>query len=100
MMTGGPGVVLTAAVWAILLTAGGLLYPRRPRLAGLMLVLLGLWTLGLGTFNWGGGRTGTSVWGAYWLAACWCVIGLAWIIRFSSAKARAEHIGYWTEKAD
>ena len=99
-MNAGPGVIVAAAVWAILLTAGGLLYPRRPRLAGLMLVLLGLWTIPLGTFNWGGGRTGTSVWGADWLAACWFVIGFAWIIRFSNAKIRADHIGYWTAKAE
>jgi hypothetical protein len=94
----GPGVIIAAAVWGLLLTAGGLLYPRRPRLAGLMLMLLGLWTIPLGRYNWGGGRTGTSVWSAAWLAICWCAIGLAWIIRFSNAKRRADHIGYWTEK--
>jgi hypothetical protein len=96
----GPGAIVAAAVWGMLLTAGGLLYPRRPRLAGLMLVLLGLWTIPLGTYNWAGGRTGTSVWAAGWLAVCWCAVGLAWIIRFSNAKARAEHIGYWTAKAE
>ena len=86
------------AVWTTLLTAGGLCYPRRPRLAGLMFMLLGLWTIPMGRFNWVGGRTGTSVWSALWLAGFWFVLGASWVFRFSNAKTRAEHIGYWTAK--
>ena len=91
--------MIAAAVWIVLLTASLLVYPRRPRTAGTLLVLLACWTLSIRFMTWGNGRASSGLWGATWVAIVWLVVGLFWIVKFSNASRRAEHIGYWTEKA-
>jgi hypothetical protein len=90
--------MLAALVWITLLTSGLLCYPRRPRTAGLLFVLLAVWTWLLRFLSWGDGRTSTGTWGASWVAAIWLAMGLFWLVKFSNATARAEHVGYWTAK--
>jgi hypothetical protein len=91
--------MLAAFVWIALLTAALLVYPRRPRTAGALIALMGVWTFLLRYVHWGNGRVTTGFWTASWMAAFWLVIGVSWIVRFSNAERRTAHIGYWTAKS-
>ena len=91
--------MLAAFVWIALLTAALLVYPRRPRTAGALVASMGIWTFLLRYLHWDNGRVTTGFWTASWMAAFWLVIGVSWIVRFSNAKRRAAHIGYWTAKS-
>jgi hypothetical protein len=88
-----------AMVWIGLLTAGFLCYPRRPRTAGTLMILVGAWTFLLKYMNWGNGRVTTGVWTAFWVAAFWFIVGLLWIVKFRDRDVRAAHVGYWTAKS-
>ena len=92
--------MLAFVVWTTLLTAALLVYPRRPRTAGVLILLMGVWTFALRYFPWTSQRVTAGYWTAWWMAAFWIVWGLIWIVRFSSATRRAAHIGYWTAKAE
>lgn len=91
--------MLAVAVWVTLLTTALLCYPRRPRTAGALFILLGVWTFLLRYLTWGDGRTSTGWWGALDVAALWLAMGLFWLVKFSNPTTRAEHVGYWTAKS-
>ncbi len=91
--------MLAAFVWIALLTAALLVYPRRPRTAGVLVALMGVWTFFLRHMRWDATRVTTGFWTAPWMAAFWLAWGLVWIVRFSNARRRAAHIDYWTAKS-
>ncbi len=92
--------MLAAFVWIALLTAAMLVYPRRPRTAGVLVALMGGWTFLLRHLHWNHERITTGFWTAWWMAAIWLTWGLIWIVRFSDTERRAAHIAYWTEKVE
>jgi hypothetical protein len=79
--------MLAMFVWVALLTAALLVYPRRPRVAGTLVALMGGWTFLLRYLQWNNDRVTTGFWTAWW------------IVRFSNAERRASHIAYWTAKS-
>jgi hypothetical protein len=87
-----------AIVWTVLLTAACLVYPRRPRTAALLTVLLGVWTVVARLLHWNQLRSPIGFWSAMALAAFWCALGVAGLVKFRHASARAQHVGYWTAK--
>ena len=91
--------MLAAFVWIALLTAALLVYPRRPRTAGVLIAAMGVWTFLLRYLHWTSDRVTAGFWTAWWMAAFWLVWGLVWIVRFSSAESRAAHVDYWTAKS-
>ncbi len=91
--------MLAMFVWVALLTAALLVYPRRPRVAGTLVALMGGWTFLLRYLQWTNDRVTTGFWTAWWMAAFWLVWGFVWIVRFSNAERRASHIAYWTAKS-
>jgi hypothetical protein len=91
--------VWPAIVWIVLLTAAFLCYPRRPRSAGTLMILVGAWTLLLKYMNWGNGRVTTGVWTAAWVAVFWLAVGLFWTVKFRDPDVRAAHVDYWTAKS-
>ena len=90
--------MLAFLVWMVLLTAALLVYPRRPRTAGVLIALMGAWTYLLRYLPWNNQRVNTGYWTAWWMAAFWLAWGLIWIVRYSSRERRAAHLAYWTEK--
>jgi hypothetical protein len=90
--------MLAAFVWIALLTAALLVYPRRPRVAGTLVALMGAWTFLLRYLPWTNQRVTAGFWTTWWMAAFWLAWGLVWIVRFSSPARRASHIAYWTAK--
>ena len=91
--------MLAAFVWIALLTAALLVYPRRPRTAGALVALMGVWTFLLRYLQWNNERITTGFWTARWMGAFWLVWGTIWIVRFSNAERRALHVAYWTAKS-
>ena len=87
-----------AIVWTVLLTAACLVYPRRPRTAALLTVLLGAWTVVVRLQQWNQPRSPIGFWAAMALGAFWIGLGVAGLVKFRRASARADHVGYWTEK--
>ena len=71
--------MLAFSVWMVLLTAALLVYPRRPRTAGMLIASMGVWT-------------------SWYMTAFWLAWGLIWIVRYNDADRRAAHLAYWTEK--
>ena len=92
--------MLAFVVWMALLTAALLVYPRRPRTAGVLIALMGAWTYLLRYLPWNNQRVTSGSWTTWWMAAFWLGWGLIWIVRFSNAERRAAHIGYWTAKGE
>ena len=90
--------MLAFLVWMVLLTAALLVYPRRPRTAGVLIALMGAWTYLLRYLPWNNQRVNTGYWTAWWMAAFWLAWGLIWIVRYSNNERRAAHLAYWTEK--
>jgi hypothetical protein len=80
-------------LWFALLAAGGLSYPRRPRLAGTFFIILGVLSA-LSAFRAGAGSGAVT-----FVAFTWGSLGLSWLIRFRNPDARAKHVEYWTAKA-
>jgi hypothetical protein len=91
--------MLAMFVWMALLTSALLVYPRRPRAAGALIALMGVWTFLLRYLRWNNERVTTGFWTASWMAAFWLVWGLIWIVRFSNARRRAAHVAYWTARS-
>jgi hypothetical protein len=87
-----------AIVWTALLTAACLVYPRRPRTAALLTVMLGVWTVVARLLQWSQPRSPIGFWPAMALGAFWCALGVTGLVKFRRASARAAHIGYWTAK--
>jgi hypothetical protein len=74
-----------------LLTAGLLCYPRRPRIAGALLVVLGTLSFLLAFQN--EARLGA-------LSGLICVgLGASYLIKYRKPDVRAKHVEYWTAKA-
>ena len=92
--------MLSMFVWVALLTAALLAWPRRPRTAGVLIALMGVWTFVLRYLPWNIQRLTAGYWTTWWMAAFWLAWGLVWIVRFSNAARRHAHIAYWTAKAD
>ena len=88
--------MLAAIVWTILLTAACLVYPRRPRTAATLTVLLGVWTIVARVMGWNQPRSPIGFWPAIALGAFWCGLGLVGLVKFRTEQARREHVGYWT----
>jgi hypothetical protein len=87
-----------AIVWTVLLTAACLVYPRRPRTAAVLTVLLGVWTVAARLLQWNQLRSPIGFWPAMALGAFWVGLGLAGLVKFRHASARTAHVGYWTAK--
>ena len=92
--------MLEASVWIALLTTALLVYPRRPRTAGLLIFLMGVWTFALRYLPWTTQRVTAGYWSSWWMAAFWLAWGLIWMVRFSSTTKRDAHIAYWTAKPE
>ena len=90
--------MLAFSVWMVLLAAALLVYPRRPRTAGVLIALMGGWTYLLRYLPWNNQRVNTGYWTAWYMVAFWLGWGLIWIVRYSDADRRAAHLAYWTEK--
>jgi hypothetical protein len=80
-------------LWFALLTAAGLCYPRRPRVAGMLFVILGALSIVL-TFPQRAGYQWGVVAGVFWIA-----LGAWQLVKFHNPNVRAKHIEYWTAKA-
>jgi len=82
-----PGIL-----WFTLLTAGMLSYPRRPRIAGVLWIMLGVLSLTMNVqrnAGWFGLVPGVFMIG----------MGSWYVIKYSNADVRAKHVEYWTAKA-
>ena len=62
--------MLAMFVWVALLTAALLAYPRRPRVAGALIALMGGWTFLLRYLQWNNERVTTGFWTAWWWGHC------------------------------
>jgi hypothetical protein len=80
-------------LWFGLLTAGMLAYPRRPRIAGVLWIALGVLTAAFNLQRSPGNPRGL-VGGAFMIA-----MGLWHLLRYRRADVRAKHVEYWTAKA-
>ena len=67
--------MLAFFVWMVLLTAALLVYPRRPRTAGVLIGSMGVWTYLLPYLPWNNQRVNTGYWTAWWMAAFWLRVG-------------------------
>jgi len=76
--------------WLIIMGAGGLCYPRRPRLSGLLFLAAGVFMSAI----WAAGLTP----GLPLPAATSAVLGLGTIWRFRSPLVRAQHRAEWVGK--
>jgi hypothetical protein len=88
----------TPAVWTglfglALATPAGLCYPRRPRTAGMLWIMLGMLSLANSVQrnpdNWLAPPGGLFMLG----------LGVWYPIEYSSPDVRAKHVEYWTAKA-
>ena len=57
--------MLAFSVWMVLLTAALLVYPRRPRTAGVLIASMGVWTYLLRYLPWNNQRVNTGYWTAW-----------------------------------
>jgi hypothetical protein len=80
-------------LWFALLTAAGLVYPRRPRTAGILFMMLGALSIVLGQPQRSGYQWGVIA-GVFWIA-----LGAWQLIKYRNPNVRAKHIEYWTAKA-
>ena len=92
--------MIAFVVWIALLTGALLVYPRRPRTAGVLIALMGVWTFALRYLPWTNQRVTAGYWTSWWMASIWIGWGLIWIVRFSFRRTRTAHIDYWTAKGD
>ena len=80
-------------LWFVLLAAALLCYPRRPRTAGTLWIMLGVLSLlnNLERYaeSWFGPTGGLFMIG----------LGVWYLIKYRSPDVRAKHIEYWTAKA-
>jgi hypothetical protein len=80
-------------LWFALLTAGMLSYPRRPRTAGVLWIMLGVLSLTMSfqrnATSWFGPIPGVFMIG----------MGIWYLAKFRDPDVRAKHVEYWTAKA-
>jgi hypothetical protein len=85
--------VLLGVLWFVLLTAAGLLYPRRPRISGLTFIALGILSIVV-VMQQGNGLTHYSLTGFSCIA-----LGIWYLVKFRDPNVRDEHVRSWTAKA-
>ena len=83
----------SGVLWFALLTAAMLCYPRRPRTAGVLWVVLGMLSLFLRYLHNPGNLLG-SVSGAFFV-----ILGVTYLFKYRRPDVRAKHVEYWTAKA-
>ncbi len=81
-------------LWMALLTVAGLCYPRAPRVAGAVFIVLGALTIHLTA----AGRPGLDVL-TFAPGAGWFVLGTSHLIGFRNPARRAQHLAFWTAKS-
>jgi hypothetical protein len=84
--------MLILTVWLATMGAGGLCYPRWPRAAGVLFLMLGAFMF----FVWAAGVIGDA---PPVNAAAPAALGLATLLRFRNPAIRAAHVAEWTGKA-
>jgi hypothetical protein len=83
--------MVAGLLWFALLTAAMLCYPRRPRTAGV------LWMM-LGTLSLVQSYTRSAQLGA--VSGVFCIgLGIWYLVKYRDADVRAKHVEYWTAKA-
>jgi hypothetical protein len=83
----------TGVLWFALLTAAGLCYPRRPRTAGILFMMVGALSLVPSRVDSSGSGLGAIV------AAFWIALGAWQVVKYHNPAVRAKHVEYWTAKA-
>ena len=81
----------TGLLWFALLAAAGLCYPRRPRLSGVLWILLGALSMTLSVAR---DARLARVSGLYLIA-----LGIWYLVKYRKPDVRAKHVEYWTAKA-
>jgi hypothetical protein len=83
----------TGLLWFALLAAAMLCYPRRPRVAGMLWIMLGGLSLTMNVLrnpsSWSGPIAGLFMIG----------MGIRYLIKYRDRDVRAKHVEYWTAKA-
>jgi hypothetical protein len=85
--------MLTGLLLSVLLATGGLCYPRRPRTAGLLFIILGILSAFLAF------QSGAATASAAFIGMTWASLGLGWIVKYRNPDVRVKHVEYWTAKA-
>ena len=83
----------TGLLWFALLAAAGLCYPRRPRMAGILWITLGVLSLTLNLQRNPDSSLGTTP-GLFMVG-----MGAWYLIKYRNPDVRAKHVEYWTAKA-
>ena len=82
-------------IWLGLLAAAGLCFPRRPRLTGLLLIVLGVWSVVLRFWAPGSARP-VSIAIALGAGVVWFALGIRHLVKFHDPNVRAGHVKSWT----
>jgi hypothetical protein len=82
-------------IWLGLLAAAGLCFPRRPRLAGLLFVVLGVWSIVLRFVSLSSAGP-ASIGVALGAGVVWFAVGLRQLLKYRDPDARAAHVRQWT----
>jgi hypothetical protein len=85
------GVMSVLIVFLTILGAGGLCYPRRPRLTGVVFMAAGGYLM---TVTAVGTIGGSTLFGATWVA-----LGLGMLWRFRDSAVRSVHVAEWTDQS-
>jgi hypothetical protein len=80
----------TFLLWLALFAAAGLCYPRRPRTAGALFIVLGVLSIILGLVH---GGVLAAIGGVMWIAQ-----GTSYLVKYRGLDAREQHVHYWTAK--
>jgi hypothetical protein len=83
--------MLILTVWLALMGAGGLCYPRRPRTAGVLFIVAGVFMLVL----WEAGAIGDN---PPIIAATSAVLGFGQLWKFRTRAVRVAHLAEWVKK--
>lgn len=83
-----PGIL-----WFAWLTAAMLCYPRRPRTAGMLWIMLGVLSLTLNL------QRNASIWLGLLPGVFMIGMGTWYLIKYRNRDVRAKHVEYWTAKA-
>jgi hypothetical protein len=82
-----PGIL-----WFALLAAAMLFYPRRPRMSGILWIMLGALSFALNVQR-------NAMWFGLLPGIFMISMGIWYLIKHRSADVRAKHVEYWTAKA-